>query len=264
MTDELRAYNPSAALGAARDFFWGDLCDWYLEIVKPRFKDPASAPAARSVLAYALDQVLRLFQPFVPFITEALWELLGAQCPVRGLEAPLPGSRLLLNAAWPAARPERRDAGLEDDFALAKAVVKGIREVRALHSLPPSRKLDALIKADGTSAEILGRMRHFVSNLGALSSLRIGPDVARPATAVAQVVEDMELYLEGVIDPEKERERLLGRRKKLIEDAQKAEAKLSNEGFVGRAPADVVDKERQKLKDLLAQVEMIDANLKAL
>jgi valyl-tRNA synthetase len=264
VTAELRAYNPSAAIGAAREFFWSDLCDWYLEIVKPRFKDPASAPVARSVLAFALDQVLRLFHPFVPFITEALWELLGAQCPVRGLERPLPGSALLLNAAWPVARAERRDVVLEDEFALAQAVVRGIREIRALHNLPPSRKLEALIKADGRAADILGRMSHFVSHLGALSSLEIGPAVARPETAVAQVVEDMELYLQGVIDPEKERERLLARRKKLVEDAQKAEAKLSNEGFVGRAPADVVEKERRKLKDLLNQVELIDANLKAL
>ena len=263
VTDELRAFNPSAALGAAREFFWGDLCDWYLEIVKPRFKDEAPAPAARTVLAFALDQVLRLFHPFVPFITEALWELLGAQCPVCGLDRPLAGSALLINAPWPAARVERRDSDLESEFALAKAVVRSLREVRAQHNLPPSRKLEASIKADGRSAEILGRMRHFVSHLGGLSALEIGPNVARPETAVAQVVEDMELYVQGVIDPEKERERLLARRKKLVEDAQKAEAKLGNEGFVGRAPADVVDKERQKLKDLMAQVEMIDANLKA-
>ncbi len=264
VTEELRAYNPSAALGAARDFFWGDLCDWYLEIVKPRFKDPVSAPAARTVLAFALDQVLRLFHPFVPFITEALWELLGAQCPVRGLERPLPGSPLLLAAAWPVARPEWRDAGLEDEFSLVQAVVRGVREIRALHNLPPSRKLDALIRADGRSAEILGRMRHFVSHLGALSSLEIGPSVARPATAVSHVVGDMELYLQGVIDPEKERERLLAHRKKLVEDARKAETKLSNEGFIGRAPADIVEKERQKLKDLSNQIELIDANLKSL
>jgi valyl-tRNA synthetase len=264
VTAELRAYNPSAALGAAREFFWGDLCDWYLEIVKPRFKDPASASVARSVLALALDQVLRLFHPFVPFITEALWELLGAQYPVRGLERPLAGSSLLIGAVWPVARAAWEDVGLEDEFALAQAVVRGVREIRALHNIPLSRKLEARIKADGRSAAILRRMEHFVSHLGALQALEIGPGIVRPETAVGQVVGDVETYLLGVIDPEKERGRLQSRRKKLVEDGLKAEAKLSNEGFQARAPADVVDKERQKLRDLMAEIELIDANLRAL
>ena len=264
VTAELRAYNPSAALGAAREFFWGDLCDWYLEIVKPRFKDPASASDARSVLALALDQVLRLFHPFVPFITEALWELLGAQCPVRGLERPLAGSALLIAAAWPVARASWEDAGLEDEFTLAQAVVRGVREIRALHNIPLSRKLEARIKADGRSAAILRRMGHFVSHLGALQALEIGPGVVRPETAVGQVVGDVDIYLLGVIDPEKERKRLHNRRTKLVEDGLNAEAKLSNEGFLARAPADVVEKERQKLRDLMAQIELIDANLRAL
>ena len=264
VTAELRAYNPSAALGAAREFFWGDLCDWYLEIVKPRFKDPASASVARSVLALALDQVLRLFHPFVPFITEALWELLGAQSPVRGLERPLAAGGLLIGAAWPVAHPAWEDAGLESEFALAQAVVRGVREIRALHNIPLSRKLDAKLKAEGRSEAILRRMEHFVSHLGALQGLEIGPDVVRPETAVGLVVGDVETYLLGVIDPAKERERLQKVRKKLVEDGLKAEAKLSNEGFLARAPVDVVDKERQKLREIMAQIELIDANLRAL
>ena len=264
VTAELRAYNPSAALGAAREFFWGDLCDWYLEIVKPRFKDPASTSVARSVLALALDQVLRLFHPFVPFITEALWELLGAQCPARGLERPLVSAGLLIGAAWPVPHAEWQDAALEDEFALVQNVVRGVREIRALHNIPMSRKLEARIKADGRSAAILRRMGHLVSHLGAFASLEIGPGVVRPETAVGQVVGDVEMYLLGVIDPEKERARLQNRRKKLVEDGLKAEAKLSNEGFVAGAPAEVVENMRRKLRDLMAQIELIDANLRAL
>jgi valyl-tRNA synthetase len=86
----------------------------------------------------------------------------------------------------------------------------------------------------------------------------------KPAAAAAQAVGDIEIYLTGVIDPEKERERLESRRKKLLDDIGKTEARLGNEGFVQRAPADVVEKEKQKLKDLTAQIEIIDANLKAL
>ena len=97
----LRAYNPAAALGAAREFFWGDLCDWYLEMIKPRLRAPETAPVPRQVLATVLDQVLRLLHPFTPFITEVLWERLHEQAPVRGLSAPLPSAPLLVRAAWP-------------------------------------------------------------------------------------------------------------------------------------------------------------------
>jgi valyl-tRNA synthetase len=88
--------------------------------------------------------------------------------------------------------------------------------------------------------------------------------MARPATAAAQVVGDLEIYLAGVIDSAKERERLESRRRKIVEDLGKIEGRLANEGFVGRAPADVVAKERQKAADLRAEIELVDANLKAL
>jgi len=262
--EALRAYNPSAAIGAAREFFWSELCDWYLEIIKPRLKDEAAAPMARSVLALALDETLRLFHPFVPFITEVLWERLNAQCPVRGLVEPFPASPLLITARWPESVPEWEDEALESKFALAQDVVRGIREVRALQNVPPGRKLGALVKAGSRAAEVLTRMRAFVLHMGRLESLDVASDMKKPAAAAAQTVGDIEIYLTGVIDPEKERRRLESRRKKLLDDVGKTETRLGSEGFVQRAPADVVEKEKQKLKDLTAQIEIIDANLKAL
>ena len=264
VTEELRAYNPSAAIGAAREFFWSELCDWYLEIIKPRLWDETSAGKARSVLAFALDGILRLFHPFVPFITEVLWERLNAQCPVRGLEKPFDAPPILINAQWPEPVPGRESAELEASFGLAQDIVRGIREIRAQQSIPTSRKLAARFKAEGRSAEILGRMKPLVIRMAALESMAIASDTVRPATAAAQIVGDVEIYLEGVVDPAKERGRLEARRGKLVEDLKKTEARLSNEGFVGRAPADVVEKERQKLADARAEIALIDANLKVL
>jgi valyl-tRNA synthetase len=263
VTAQLEAYNPSAAVGAARDFFWGDLCDRYLEYIKPRMKDEAAAPAARSVLALAFDHVLRLFHPFVPFITEVLWERLNEQCPVRGLLAPMRTSELLITASWPAPNPRWEDEAAEADFALIGEVIRSIREMRSLHNIPPSRKVAALIRAEGPGAAVLESLRTLIINMAGLESLVIAPDVERPATAASHAAAGMEIYVPGLIDPGKEKERLASKRAKLAEDLRKAEAKLSNEGFVARAPADVVERERAKLTELKAQVESIDEGLKA-
>ncbi len=264
VSGELRAYNPAAAVGAARDFFWGDLCDRYLELVKPRMRDEAAAPVARTVLSLAFDQTLRLFHPFVPFITEVLWERLNAQCPVRGLTEPLPASELLIRAAWPQPRPEFENEAVEADFEIIGEVIRGIREIRAMHSIPPSRKVGVVVKAEGEAAAVLARLRHLVVHMAGLESLDIAAEAERPATAASAVVRDMEVHVLGVIDPAKERERLERGRAKLAEDLKKAETKLGNPSFVDRAPADVVERERQKLEEIRAQFEAVEASLKAL
>jgi valyl-tRNA synthetase len=264
VTDELEAYNPSAAVGAARDFFWGELCDWYLEIIKPRLRDEAQAPIARSVLALAFDQVLRLFHPFVPFITEVLWERLNAQCPVRGITSPQTAPKLIITAPWPQPQTRWEDEAVETDFAVAVGVVRAVRDMRARHGISPAQKLAATVKAAGSEAEALARLETLVVHMGNLESLTVAPDPARPALSVVQIVGGMEIYVPGLIDPAKERARLESQRAKLAEDLRKTEAKLGNEGFVARAPADVVEKEKAKLAEMRAQIESLEAGLKAL
>ncbi|MGB3861182.1 MAG: valine--tRNA ligase [Candidatus Aminicenantaceae bacterium] len=264
VTEQLYAYNPSAAIGAAREFFWSELCDWYLEFIKPRFKDEQSAPVARSVLSLAIDQVLRLFHPFVPFITEVLWERLFLQCPTRGLEQPIASSDLLISAEWPKPQPEWIDDQIEADFALVQEVIRSIRDLRSRYQIPPSKNVEALIKAVGDSADILHRLKNLIVLLGGIDSLDVSPHVKRPATAATHVVGDLEIYLIGVIDPDQEMERLKKQKEKLLIDATKAGSNLNNENFLSRAPSQVVDAEKKKLKDLRAQIELIEKNLEAL
>jgi valyl-tRNA synthetase len=270
VTDFLQAYNPSAAITAARDFFWGELCDWYLEFIKPRFKDEEkdrsakSARIARTVLSLALDQVLRLFHPFVPFITEVLWDRLNAQSPVRGLDQPLEASPLLITAVWPKRRPDWEDGEIEERFEQIKDVIRGIRELRARYNIPPGRELEAVIKADGTSSSILEGHRDLVMLMGRLSTLTISASADRPSTAAAQVVGDIEIYLIGAVDSAKEKEKLTKQKEKLEIDIGKAESRLGNENFVSKAPAPVVEAERKKLAELQAQLELVMANFSSL
>jgi len=264
VTEHLHAYNPAAAIGAAREFFWSELCDWYLELIKPRLKDEEKAPVARTVLAYTLDQVLRLFHPFVPFITESLWEKLGEQCPVRGLESPVERADQLLLAAWPAAEKKWEDVRLESQFVTLQEVIRAIRDLRSRYNVPPSKRPEAVVKAAGENAEIIAALRELVINIAGLSSLVVAADVARPPLAAAQVVSGMEIYLAGILDPVEEKSRLEKRLDKLHKEKERSEAKLANTGFVERAPAEVVDAERRKLEDALAQIELIKRNLDAL
>jgi valyl-tRNA synthetase len=263
VSGQLAAYNPSAAIGAAREFFWSELCDWYLEFVKPRFRDSAAAPAARSVLAFALDQVLRLLHPFVPFITEVLWERLNAQCPVRGLEAPLPGSPLLIGAAWPEPLPERQDRKIERDFALAQDIIRAVRDLRARYRISPGRALEATIKAAGPTAATLEKLAPLIRHIAHLTSLTVSGETRRPADAAVQVVGDLELFLAGVVDTGKEKERLEKQRDKLLHDIQRARQRLENENFVSRAPEAVVAAERGKLDEYLAQLQRLEESLAA-
>jgi valyl-tRNA synthetase len=264
VTEQLYAYNPSAAIGAAREFFWSELCDWYLEFIKPRFRDEQSAPVARSVLSLAIDQVLRLFHPFVPFITEVLWERLHLQCPTRGLEQPIASSDLLISTQWPEPQPQWIDDRIEADFALIQEIIRSIRDLRSRYQIPPSKSVDAQIKAGGQNTDVIQRLKNLILHLGGINSLEVSPDLKRPVTAATQVVGDLEVYLIGVIDPSEEMKRLKKQKDKLLLDATKAESNLNNEKFLSRAPSHVVDAEKKKLKDLRAQIDLIDKNLEAL
>jgi len=266
----LEEYNPSAAIGAARDFFWSELCDWYLELIKPRMREQGAerrsdeatkGEAARQVLAFALDQVLRLLHPFVPFITEAIWERLNAQVPVRGIDKPLRSPALVIHAPWPTAQPAWQDDALEAQFDLLRDVIRGIRDIRNKYNVPPGRRVRVRIRAAGESARSLVRMDRLIAHMAMLDSLEISAQVVRPADAATAVVRDAEVYVCGVVDVGQERARLAKQREQLVAQIAATEKKLSNESFVGRAKPEVVERERVRLADLRKQLAGVEANL---
>ena len=260
----LEDYNPAGAVGAAREFFWSELCDLYLELIKPRMRDPATAGAARQILATAMDQVLRLLHPFVPFITEAIWARLNAQAPQRGVESPLPASELLIRAAWPTPEPTWRDDAIDDQVDFMRDVIRAIRDIRNKYNVPPSKKLDARIRAAGAAAEALQPCAHLIQHMAGLDVVRTAADAERPADAATAVVRDADVYVCGVVDIEQEKQRLAKQREQLVGQIEGTEKKLANENFISKAKPEVVERERARLADLKAQFEAIEANLAAL
>ncbi|HTY08975.1 MAG TPA: class I tRNA ligase family protein, partial [Candidatus Edwardsbacteria bacterium] len=262
---QLDAYNPASAIGAAREFFWSELCDWYLELIKPRLKAGGEdAASARQVLAYALDQLLRLLHPFVPYITEELWTHLGQAVPRRGIDRPLPGSPLLIAAAWPRPGEGWRDAALEERFGRVMEVIRAVRDIRTRYAVPPSRKLAAAVKADGAARGDLAGARAHIMALAGLERFEVAADAARPADAAAAVVAGAEIYVAGLIDAAKERARLAKEIAALRTSIDNIAAKLADAGFAAKAPPQVVAKEQGRLAEYRDKLAKLEAQAAAL
>ncbi len=264
---QLVAYNPSAALAAARDFFWNELCDWYLELLKPRCKDdadPAARAVAEQVLAAVLDQTLRLLHPFVPFLTETLWQTLGELAPQRGIEAPFAASALLVQAAWPVAPAAWRDPGAEAQVAGMQQWCVLIRETRARYQVAPRERLEARFLAGGDDAVLLRATLPLLAHMCGLAATTVAGDAQQTEDSATVVCGASRAFLLGVVDLDKERQKLQDQLGKLRAQAANIERKLANEGFVQKAPPAVIDKERQNLAALVAQITGVEQSLRAL
>ena len=262
---QLEAYNPSAALNAARDFFWNELCDWYLELIKPRLRDDAERGQAQQLLATVLDQVLRLLHPFVPFVTEEIWGQLRAAAPTRGVDRPLPDAELVIRAAWPEARPDWIDDEAEQALELVHDVVAAAREIRARYQVAPSERVPVILVAPPERRAILeGPTSTLIGRMCGAASVDLTDQAPRGKDAATAVVGNVEIFIPGVVDVGAERQKLEKQREQLTARIGGIEKKLANEGFVAKAPAAVVERERQNLVDLRAQIETLEETLRAL
>ena len=264
VTKQLESYNPSASIGLARDFFWSDLCDWYIEIIKSRLKNENESATAKTVLSLVLDQVFRLFHPFVPFITETLWEELGERVPKRGLFQELEVSKMLIKAPWPQWREEWNYDESRSAFELLQRVVRAIREIKARHGVPPKKELVVSIKAGKESMDSLKSMDVHIKEQAHLSELHFLREDFTSSTAAKSVVGDLEIFLHDVLDPDKERARLEKQRQKLEKQLAACEKKLSNPKFLEKAPKNVVEKEEQRKKENESELAAILDGLKSL
>ena len=261
----LSGYNPSAAIAAARDFFWNELCDWYLELIKPRFRPDvpqAARAAAQQVLATVLDQVLRLLHPFVPFLTETLWTKLRELAPQRGIDAALPDHEMLVQAQWPAVRADWRDAAAEQQIAAVQQWAAAIREARARYQVAPKDRITVRIQAEGETAATLAAGSALLANMAGCAEIAIGKDQQRTADSATVVIGAAKAYLLGVVDLKKEREKLVAQQQKLTGLIQAKEGKLNNPGFVAKAPPAVIEKERSELAALQQQLAGIEQSLR--
>lgn len=266
MTRQLEAFRFHEAAEAAYQFFWGELADWYIELVKPRLEATASAPASRSAaratLAAVLDGALRLLHPIMPFITEELWQRLPR---TRGQER----EASLVVARWPysaGAEPRagaggpRPDADAEEQLGELMELIRTVRGLRSRYKIPDGARLDVRLSnlTPGLAAALAVEERA-VQRLARVGSVEARSNGATGAAARAVLRNGVELSvpLEGVIDLERERRRIRGELDRVGGQLRATEVKLGNADFLDRAPAAVVEREREKAGSLRQQRELL-------
>jgi valyl-tRNA synthetase len=242
-------------------FFWGDVCDWYLELIKGRLgagSEVTSREAARTTLVAVLDQVLRLLHPIVPFVTAELWSRLPVATGVD--RAPD-----LIVAPWPQARDARPDAEAESRMGDFRALVVEVRRVRKEYGVAEGKRVAIRVVGGPPGfAERLGAQRAALEQLARIDRVTTEPALGVGAHAVLPNGAEVFVPLEGVIDLDRERARL--REEIARADGLRAAtaSKLDNEKFVANAPADVVGREREKAAQFAEQAAKLRDKLAVL
>ncbi len=255
VTADLEAFRFAEATKSLRDFTWNDVCDWYLEFLKGRLRDPEARPIAQRVLASVLDAICRMLHPIVPFLTESIWQALGEVAPIRGLPDPSQAAESVCIAPWPSFPETWDDIEAESVIAQWKEKITAIRTLKAERNVPDKAKIRPTILAEGPVAAILKSGESFIKSLTNAETLTIAPQADRPKECAVAVLGDAEILLplEGLIDKEAE----ATRHRKSLADIEKQiaalQSKLGNEGFLARAPAEVIEQSKSKLAELIAQ-----------
>ena len=242
---------------ALYNFIWDDFCDWYIEMAKlPLYgEDEAAKKTTRSILAYVLDQTMRLLHPFMPFITEEIWQNLPHE------------GESITTASWPVVKDELTDEKASDEMKLLVEIIRTVRNIRAEVNTPLSKKIKLSLKAkDAETMAVLEKNRSYIERFCNPEELTIGTDIPADDKAMTAIVTGVELILplQGLLNIEEELKRLQKELDKWQKEVERIEKKLGNEGFMKKAPEKVIEEERAKLADYLEKREAVQNRLKDL
>jgi len=258
VTRNLKTYRFAEAIQGVYHFAWNEYCDWYLEMAKPRWaladlgdamteEQRADLRTARWVSWKVLDGILRLLHPFMPFVSEELWQAI-----------PHDGDTLAL-AAWPKAKKSWFDAQTEREVSFLQGVVVAVRNLRAESKIPPGKPVPVMVRGGKAQLELLDKLRAQVMPLARIEALTLSRDGARPQVAASAIVEGAEIFLplEGLVDLDEERARLAREAEKLLTDLEGVKKKLRNQDFLRKAKPDIVHRENERLVQLEETLEKL-------
>jgi valyl-tRNA synthetase len=262
-TRNLKTYRFNEAANTVYHFVWNEYCDWYLEMAKPRWPDDdwegfrelaalaendqaalarlervrADRRTARWVAWKVLDGILRLLHPFMPYVTEEIWQALPHD------------GELLATASWPRARKAWFDAETEREVGFLQELVVAVRNLRAENGLPPGRKVPVVLRGSAAQLDMIEHLGDQLKPLARIERLTLARDGARPTVAASAIVRGAEVFLplEGLVDLNEERARLAREADKLLRDLENSRKKLRNQDFLAKARPDIVEREKQHL-----------------
>ena len=251
VTGLLERFELGEAGRAIYDFIWSEVCDWYIEIAKPRLynKEAAAERAtAQHVLATVLVSAMKLLHPYMPFITEEIYQCLPHE------------AESIMISKWPVADESLIDPEAERGMNAIMDSIKAIRNMRAEVNANPGKKIPAVLLVADDLREVVGANDSYIKLLGGIDNLELrAMDAEKPENAMAAVVTGIEVYLPlaGLIDVEKETQRLSKELAAMEKDLQRVSGKLNNAGFLAKAPEDVIAKERAKSDELTGKIEAV-------
>ena len=256
VTRNLERFELGEAGRAIYEFIWNEFCDWYIELSKARLynkEDSRARQTAQSVLCYVLENTLKLLHPFMPFITEEIWQ-----------HIPHEGDSIIV-ASWPVEQTTLTDKKAELNMEIVMETIKAIRNMRAEVNVAPGRKSEAILQlASAELVQLFELNASYVKTLAAVEPLNVSLTTPeKPENAMAAVVSGVEIYmpLKGLIDVDKETARLNKELLTLDKELARVSGKLSNEGFVAKAPPDVIEKEKAKQQEFEEKVKAINERL---
>lgn len=262
VTNLLENFRYAEATRELYDFAWHNFCSFYVEMLKDRFADESQRPQAQRMLAYALDTLLRLLHPIMPFITEEIWQNLAKLCPERGYTDVQPASQCLIAAPWPELDENWQDEDIEKQFALYQTTLGALREIRARQKIGNKKKINFSVKCDKTVADTLRPLGGYFSRMAAADLTEMGPDVQPPETNATLAKPNMEIFvdLEGLIDVSAEIKRLEKEEAELTKSVESKQRQLGNEKFVAAKP-DLAEQIRVSLAQAQEQLATNAASL---
>ncbi len=253
--DALASYNFGEVSKLLYDFIWSEFCDWYIELIKPvlyQDKDQQAKNSAQYLGTAVLEKILRLLHPVMPFITEEIWQQL-----------PGTGESIMI-ADWPEVDMTRIDEEVEKKMNLIMEIIKAIRNIRNDMKVNPGKRIKAILNTPPEQKVVLEEGFDYIKDLARLKELDLVSDLAekpdKSSTAIVGGVEVI-LPLEGMVDLDKEIERLEKELEEVIFEIKRASGKLANEGFINKAPKNLVEREQAKLKEFQEKKEKLEQRL---
>ena len=267
VTTALESFRYADAARALYCFAWDEFCSFYVEMTKARFAVPEQRSTAQRVIAHALDTLLRLLHPITPFVTEEVWQLLGEAAPNRGLPTPAKSAESVCVAEWPKSETGRIDKAIEEQFGQFQAFMKTVREFRTRQTISPKISIDCVFRCDENTTALLRPMQDYFKQMANANIVEIGPNASLSCDRSMSLRVDrasdnfVEFDSDQFKDVDKERASLEKERDQLAKFTKSIEEKLGNENFVSRAPAEVVEAERDKLAEVGEQLAAVEAAL---